>query len=62
MARKKSIYYVDPHELLEEVKKYKKDGVCSERLGTLLILMAKNFSSKGNYAGYTKHYSPSSNI
>jgi hypothetical protein len=53
MARKKSIYYVDPVELLEEVKLYKSSGKCSERLGALLLLMARNFSSKGNFAGYT---------
>lgn len=51
--KKKSIYYVSNVELLEEIKDYKKTGICSERLGHMLILMAKNYSSKGNFAGYT---------
>jgi len=51
--KKKSIYYVSNAELLEEVKLYKLTGVCSERLGSMLLLIARNYSSKGNFAGYT---------
>jgi DNA-directed RNA polymerase specialized sigma subunit len=51
--RKKSIYYVSNAELLEEIKKYKVDGKASERLGNMLLLMARNYVSKGNFAGYT---------
>ena len=44
--KKKSMYYVSNAELLEEVKLYKLTGVCSERLGSMLLLIARNYSSK----------------
>jgi len=53
VKRKRSVNYVDPVELLEEVKNYRSTGVCSNRLGKLLLLMATNFASKGNWSGYT---------
>ena len=45
--------YVDNKELLEEVRKYKETGKMSERLGGMILMIARNYATKGSYAGYT---------
>jgi hypothetical protein len=49
----KSVYYVNPKELKEEIAKYKIDGNISEALGHFIMLIAKNFVSKGNFRNYS---------
>ena len=49
----KSAFYVHPKELKEEIAKYKTDGNISEALGHFIMLIAKNFVSKGNFRGYS---------
>jgi hypothetical protein len=53
MAKKKSAHYVSNNDLLQEIKLYKSTNVISENLGKMLLLMARNYSSKGNFANYT---------
>lgn len=45
--------YVDNKELLEEVRKYKQSGIMSEKLGEMILMIARNYGTKGSYAGYT---------
>ena len=40
-------------QLLPEIINYKKTGVISEELGTMIFEIAKNFATKGNFSGYT---------
>ena len=54
MAKKtKSAFYVNPRELKEEIGKYKINGHISEALGHFIMLIAKNFVSKGNFRNYS---------
>jgi DNA-directed RNA polymerase specialized sigma24 family protein len=45
--------YIDNKSLLEEIKSFSENGIQSERLGKMLLLLAKKYSEKGNFAGYT---------
>ena len=45
--------YVNNAELLEEIKDYKNTGVMSENLGRMVMSIAQNLSTKGNFVGYT---------
>ena len=43
-------------DLLKEVIEFRKSGLFSEELGRMILLIARNLSTKGNYNGYTwKH-------
>lgn len=46
-------FYVNQKELKEEIIKYKKNKIISEKLGEMLIKIAKRYASKGNFSGYT---------
>jgi len=50
---KKDACYISNKELLEEVKKSQKQGKMTERLGEMLIMLARRYSSQGSYSGYT---------
>ena len=45
--------YVNNNELLEEIKKFKKIGIASERFGEMIILIAEHYASIGSFSGYT---------
>lgn len=46
-------FYVKNGDLISEIIEFKKLGKASEVLGKMLLTIAKNFSSKGNFSGYT---------
>lgn len=50
---KKGEHYVSNNELLEEIVKFKDNGVISEELGRMLLSIATHYSSKSNFSGYT---------
>ena len=45
--------YIKNENLLREVKKYIEDGVQTEELGRMFLLLAKRYSDKGSFAGYS---------
>ncbi len=45
--------YVSNSDLLSEIIKYKETKIFSERLGQMLLDIANNYSTKGNFVGYT---------
>jgi hypothetical protein len=49
----KSNYYVDPGELLAEIKKYKRTGEISEQLGSMFLLIAKRYVTLPRYYKYS---------
>ena len=54
MARiSKNEFYVKNADLLRELIEYRNTGTVSEELGKMLLLIARNLSSKGNWNGYT---------
>lgn len=46
-------HYVKNKDLLPEIVSYRETGICSEELGTMFLLIAKNLSNKGNFINYT---------
>jgi hypothetical protein len=48
-----SNFYIKNTELVEEIEQFKINGKASERLGKMLLTLATNFSTKGNFSGYT---------
>ena len=50
---KKNRFYIDSDEYTEEVIKYKKTGVASERLGELFKLHVDRYATSGSFKGYT---------
>ena len=53
MSKKIKNLYIDPDDLMESVKDYLKTGVMSNRLGSMILEIARNFSSKGSFRDYT---------
>lgn len=56
MARKKSsgaMKYIKNKNLLEELRVYKETGERSEELGRMFLLLAKRYSDRGSFAGYS---------
>ncbi len=49
MGRKRGKYYVNPEELLSDLKHYKATGEITEELGTKFINLAERFASKLNF-------------
>jgi len=45
--------YLKNENLLREIEKYNETGKQSEELGKMFLLLAKKYSEKGNFAGYT---------
>jgi len=45
--------YVRNKDLLVELDIYKETGVIPEALGEMILAIATNYASKGNFAGYT---------
>jgi hypothetical protein len=45
--------YISNDDLLKEIIKYKESKVISEELGRMLLAIATNYSTKGNFVGYT---------
>lgn len=45
--------YLKNENLLEELNKYKKTGYQSEELGRMLLLLAKRYSERGSFSGYS---------
>ena len=53
MGRKRSIYYINKTELLNELKQYNEDDIISEELGLMLLKIAQRYSSRANFIGYS---------
>ena len=51
--KKKTNHYVTNVEILEEMKKYKKSGIISDKLGGIFIKISSGLANRGSYAGYT---------
>jgi len=48
------VYYVRNKDLIPEIETMRlNDGLMSEELGRMLLLIAKNLSNKGNFINYT---------
>lgn len=47
------IVYINNEDLLNEILDFKKNGKMSEELGKMILSIAKNYSTLGNFAGYT---------
>lgn len=45
--------YINNKNLLKELKIYLETDVQTEKLGDMLLLLAKRYSYRGNFAGYT---------
>ena len=45
--------YINNKNLLAEIKRYIIDGEQTEELGRMLLLLAKRYSSKGSFSGYS---------
>lgn len=45
--------YINNENLLAEVKIYVETGVQTEELGRMLLLLAKRYSDRGSFAGYS---------
>jgi DNA-directed RNA polymerase specialized sigma24 family protein len=45
--------YINNKNLLTELRIYKETGDRSEELGKMFLLLAKRYSSRGNFAGYS---------
>jgi DNA-directed RNA polymerase specialized sigma24 family protein len=45
--------YVKNKDLKLELITYKQTGIVSERLGGMLMTIARNYCTKGNFSGYT---------
>ena len=57
MGRPRSKYYINPEELLEEIKKFKnrenEEDIMSDKLGVMLIKIATKYASMPNFSGYS---------
>ena len=53
MGRKRSVYYIDPKDLIKEIRHYNETDEISEVLGGYLIKIANRFASKPNFSGYS---------
>jgi DNA-directed RNA polymerase specialized sigma24 family protein len=45
--------YIKNEHLLKELKIYEKTNVPTEELGRMFLLLAKRYSERGNFSGYT---------
>lgn len=45
--------YVDNEKLLGELRTYSETGIQTEELGKMFLLIAKRYSEKGSFSGYT---------
>lgn len=46
-------HYINNQELLQELLKFKKDKIASERLGELFLTLVDNYATKSNFCHYT---------
>lgn len=46
-------YYVKNADLLAEIIIFKKTGIANNKLGLMLLTIANNYTTKGNFIGYT---------
>lgn len=46
-------HYVKNKDLMPEIVAYRETGLCSEKLGGMFLLIARNLSNKGNFINYT---------
>lgn len=53
VKKAKRVAYVDNKELLAEIRLMKTSGKMSERLGGMILAIARRYSSKGSWSGYT---------
>ena len=53
MSEKTVNYYVRNKDLIPEIEKFNETSIISEKLGSMLLLIAKNISNKGNFINYT---------
>lgn len=53
MANRKSIYYINPKELINEIKSFKETGIISENLGGMFIKLANRYALRKNFSNYS---------
>lgn len=53
MATKKDMKYINNKNLLTELEIYKETGEKTEELGRMFLLLAKRYSDRGSFSGYT---------
>lgn len=53
VGKRKEMNYLNNEKLLIELKKYIKKGIQTEELGRMFLLLARRYSSKGSFAGYS---------
>jgi hypothetical protein len=46
-------YYISNNDLLQEIIRFKNDGCISNELGKMLLTIARKYSTKSNFYGYT---------
>jgi DNA-directed RNA polymerase specialized sigma24 family protein len=51
--RKNDGHYVGNAELLAEIIIFKRTGIATDKLGGMLLKIANNYTTKGNFIGYT---------
>lgn len=49
----KTVHYVRNKDLIPEIEDFNNTGQISEKLGGMLLLIAKNLSNKANFVNYT---------
>jgi DNA-directed RNA polymerase specialized sigma24 family protein len=49
----KNMNYINNKNLLEELKIYKETGERTEELGRMFLLLARRYSSRGSFSGYS---------
>jgi DNA-directed RNA polymerase specialized sigma24 family protein len=45
--------YINNESLLKEIKSFSETGIQSEELGRMLLLLAKRYSDRGSFSGYS---------
>ena len=51
--KEKSLYYVDPEALKQEIIRFQKTGIMSNELGNMFLAIAKRYVSRPNFNGYS---------
>jgi len=51
--RKNPEHYVDKNEMLEELRRYKRTGEISEKLGEMFVKIARHYASLPKFSGYS---------
>lgn len=53
IRKKESADYLSNKQMLEEVVKCQKEGMISDRLGKMFVLLSTHYATKPNFSGYS---------